>query len=517
MRRYLQTIFYFSAHSEYEKRANLDPNVISNPDIPITVILKKVESPYDLSVGISSIDVAPGEVKIIIDYLSFVDKASWKKYSQVVRDAIVSYPEYDFYFDVTYKQNDDANIISFIINEAGVSDNDKERISQKIDISIHEFNTTERAKLNAYHKIVRGKSNSFDASNLRWASMEIKYILQGQRGRNYKQIQESRNSNLASCVHSDDKSAILLCYLLFANGYRAIPVSSTYELNRNCGNVPLIIRDWNLLFANEDRISGENARPAILGYNKIKDDNIELVESDYWDWGEKYFFLSCEYGKNLKIAADKIIVNEKNIVESLPGTVYPTINGIYKDLTSILQRNIISESSSNFERENVSINKSIDTQKMIQEMNERANKYYEQKYYVYSALVARMALELNNGFFQTLSAKSIYTLSLAENAIAVNNLLGDEELIAEDAKIRIKCIEKEVKRLLNETASTASSNLIHQIFSDCRYYCKEKERFKSEDVFISEMAHINDGFSITHLLRDGFKALTRSLRKTFKI
>lgn len=512
MRKYLHTIFYFSAHSEYEKRANLDPNVISNPDIPITVKLEKVESPYDLSVGISSIDVAPGKVKIIIDYLSFTnDKTNWNKYSQVVRDAIVSYPEYDFYFDVTYKHNEDATIVSFIIYEAGISDGDKERISKKVDISVHEFNTQERTKLNAYHKIVMGKSNSFDASNLRWASMEIKYILQGQKGRNFQQIQDSRNSNLASCVHSDDESTILHCYLLFASGYRSIPVSSTYELNRNCGKVPLIIRDWNLLFANEDRISGENARPAILGY-KIEDGNIELVESDYWDWGKKYFFISCECEKKLEKSAAEITRNNNNIV-NLPGTVSPTINGIYKDISTILQLNIISESSPNYERENVSINKSIDTQKMIQEMNERANRYYKQKYYVYSALVARIALELNNGFFQTLSAKSIYILSLAENAIAVNNLLGDEELIAEDAKIRIKFIEKEVKRLLNKTAS---SNLTHQIFSDCRYYCKEKERFKSEDVFISEMAHINDGFSITNLFRDGFKALTRSLRKTFK-
>ena len=508
MRRYLQTIFYFSAHSEYEKRANLDPNVISNPDIPITVILEKVESPYDLSVGISSIDVAPGKVKIIIDYLSFTnDKTNWNKYSQVVRDAIVSYPEYDFYFDVTYKHNENATIVSFIIYEAGISDGDKERISKKVDISVHEFNTQERTKLNAYHKIVMGKSNSFDASNLRWASMEIKYILQGQKGRNFQQIQDSRNLNLASCVHSDDESTILHCYLLFASGYRSIPVSSTFELNRNCGKVPLIIRDWNLLFANEDRISGENARPAILGY-KIEDGNIELVESDYWDWGKKYFFLSCGCGKKLNKSAEQIKIkkNEKN-VESLSGTTSPTINGIYKDLSTILQQGTISEDPLNLERENVSINKSIDTQKMIQEMNERADRYYKQKYYVYSALVARIALELNNGFFPTLSAKSIYILSLAENAIAVNNLLGDEELIAEDAKIRIKFIEKEVKRLLNKTAS---SNLAHQIFSDCRYYCKEKERFKTEDVFISEMAHIYDGFSLLSFTTKVFKKIFRT-------
>lgn len=512
MSKSLPTIYYFSAHREYKNRANLNNEIVSNPNTPITIILKKVSSPYELYAEISAINYIPGKVKIIIDYLSFVNDIDNKnKYSQVIRDAIISYPEYDFYFDVTNKKKDDESIVSFLIYETNISEKDKERISKLVDTSVHEFNTNKRTKLNAYHKIVIGKSNHFDASNLRWASMEIKYIRQGQKGRNFRQIQGSRNSNLASCVHSDDESAMLNCYLLFANGYRAIPVSSTFELERSCGHVPLIIRDWNLLFANEERIHGEMARSAILGY-QIENGNIKFIDSDYWSWEKEYFFLACERGKKLNKSAEQIEKNEKS-VESLPGTTSPTINGIYKDLSTILKLSNKPENPLNLERENATINKSIDTPKMIQEMNERANEYYKQKHYVYSALVARVALELNNGFFPTLSSKSIYILSLAENAIAVNNLLGDEELIAEDAKIRIKYIEKEVKRLLNKTAS---SNLIHQIFSDCRYYCKEKERFKTEDVFISEMAHINYGFSITNLFRDGFEALTKPLRKTFK-
>ena len=501
----LHTIYYISAHREYKKRSNIDDDVTSNPDIPITFILKKVKSPYDLFIEISTIDAVPGKVKIVIDYLSFVDdRVNVNKYSQVVRDAIVSYPEYDFYFDVTNRKNEDDSITSFLINEASISDKDKEKISQTVDTSIHDFNTKERSQLNAYHKIVMGKRNLFDASNLRWASLEIKYLLQGQTGRNNKQIQNLRIDNLASCVHSDDDSAILNCYLLFANGYRAIPVSSTYELNRSHSGVQLVIRDWNLLFANEDRISGKNARTAILGY-EIAGDEIKLVESDYWDWDRKYFFIACEGGKSLNNTADKI-ESKDNIVQSLPGTVSSTINGIYKELLTILQQKSISEEPLNLERKDVSINKSIDTQKMIQEMNERADRYYRQKYYVYSALVSRMALEVNNGFFPTLSAKSIYTLALAENAIAVNNLLGDEKLIAKDAFIRIKYIETEVSRLLN---NATSDNLIHQILSDCRYYCKEKERFQSEDVFISELAHINDCFSLT-------KPVKTIWRKVFK-
>lgn len=499
MRNAIRTVYYISAHDDYKTRANLEKYVTDNPVNPINVQAKHVCSPFELLDLLSSIDSTINSNKIIFDYYSFYeDKKNTEMYSQVIRDAIISHPEYDFYFDESESPKDERSIGDFIIRKAGIAESSQRRLIEKINPSFHIFNTKVRTKTNGYHKIALGKSNLFDASNLRWACLEINYIKQGQKSRNYKKIQTDRANNFAYCVNSDIQSTIINSYLLFANGYRVQPIFSTFELNdlnqnnknHNCN--ALVIRNKELLFANEGRDSSEKTKYDILGY-KYNSNGMVLLQSNYWDWNNKYYFLACDTNTPLTAKADKIQTSsdDKAIVTTIPGTRSLTINGIYRDLEEILSEKTCKESPLELERETspTDINKSISSQEMIQSMIQRAGKYYSQGQFIYSALVARYSLEINNGFFPVLSAEAMYTLSLAENAIAVNNLLGKDKFIAEDAEIRVYYIKREVERLIK----SGSYNLIHQIYSDCRDYCKLKERFQSEEVFIDAMAKLNDG------------------------
>ena len=62
-------------------------------------------------------------------------------------------------------------------------------------------------------------------------------------------------------------------------------------------------------------------------------------------------------------------------------------------------------------------------------------------------------------------------------------------------------IREDVARFYHGFAESSSKNVLSQIFNDCRLICKEYEHFESEDVFISAMGHLLEGWSLGRTFR----------------
>lgn len=477
-------IYYFSKTEEQgNKKVLPTEDIIKNTTFPVDFTYCQVGSPYELQRQINNIGHAVRQIKIVVDYLSFSnDKQFSHLYKNILCNSIISFPDYDFYFDATVCRKNEKTYLEFLFDI-------DIQISQKVDFESHCINFNERSKVLPYHQIIKGKDNIFDASNLRWAVIETLYKNKKQTGRNYEKSRSVKTEHYACSVHSERESSLILGYALYANGYRVSPISSKFEAERTKSMSPeLIIRDCNLFFKDEDRCHGPVSDFDIKNKASISKD--KKIEFDA-HWGEetKYYFLSC--GKpDSPLYINKI---QKLSSTKIPGTDQSTIDGIYSQLMKIGEMpKSIDDSNPILHRDESEISHAIDTYEIVRAMVDRAFEYYNNQSYVLSAVVARTAIEINNCYFTFLWEKAFYILSLSENAISVDNRLGKDSLIADDAEERIKRIKKEAKRIVGDNAT----NLINQILSDCRLFCKNKERFLAEDVFISEMAHINEGFSL---------------------
>ena len=134
---------------------------------------------------------------------------------------------------------------------------------------------------------------------------------------------------------------------------------------------------------------------------------------------------------------------------------------------------------------------------MVKEMVDRAKLYYEEKKYTRAAIISWEAIEVMNGFHEALTLKAYHIYALCDNAIAMNVLGGKDEELTEDTRFRVRRIRSDVNRILyrhqnNDERQKFAKNALNQIFNDCRAFCKEKEHYGSESVFISAIGHLND-------------------------
>lgn len=134
---------------------------------------------------------------------------------------------------------------------------------------------------------------------------------------------------------------------------------------------------------------------------------------------------------------------------------------------------------------------------MVKKMVDRAKSYYEDKKYIRASIVSWEAIEVMNGFHEILTLEAYHVYALSDNAIAMSVLGGEEEALTTDTRFRVKKIRADINRLLyrhqdNDERRKFAMNALNQIFSDCRAFCKQKEHFNSEEVFISAMGHLND-------------------------
>lgn len=139
----------------------------------------------------------------------------------------------------------------------------------------------------------------------------------------------------------------------------------------------------------------------------------------------------------------------------------------------------------------------LDVYSLAKDMIERAEHYYEQRRYVYAAILSQEAIEIMNGFHQVLSVRAFRCLSLAENAAAAGALGTSEEGLSKDTEFRLRRIRDVVTRLSslgNEgyQKRNKSRNTLNQIYNDIRLYCKDKEYFKAEDEVVRAIGHLNE-------------------------
>lgn len=146
----------------------------------------------------------------------------------------------------------------------------------------------------------------------------------------------------------------------------------------------------------------------------------------------------------------------------------------------------------------------LDIYDLVQSMLSRAKQYYIIGKYIRAAIISTETIELLNGFHEALTLQAYHILAISENAIAMNAIGGSELALKEDTIFRINKIENEIERILNRTKNEGQTkaerrdlkyNILNQIFSNCREFCKDKEYFEAENCFISAMAHVNEGFA----------------------
>lgn len=150
----------------------------------------------------------------------------------------------------------------------------------------------------------------------------------------------------------------------------------------------------------------------------------------------------------------------------------------------------------------------LDIYDMANNMIRRAESYYNDKRFILAALVSGEALEFLNGFHHRLTIKAYYILAIAENAIAMDVVGGNERYLAKDASFRVLKIIEDVNRFYYGYEEKSSRNVLNQIFSTCRQFCKEHDHFESEEVFLSAMGHLLEGFSFSTIRRRIIRRLT---------
>lgn len=434
-----------------------------------------------------------------------------------------------------------------------------------LEVYINNPNDTSDSSI-LFSRIINGYDNTFDASNLRYAIKYRKYLnLKVQHSRNFKKAQDSRFSKLAICIEEESRQNIFNSYSLYANGYRVFPVTTRQELeivNSDEFKLPLdsengiIIRDFDLQFEDED----QSPVDAIRGFRYCDIDDLKegsslekqlgrklkslFLEGNLYKKGwniliEKFNTETNQYWKKLVHSGfplyfitkgpkhsdiihpkkgSKVGINNKTGKLLLPGFAKP-VCGIYSPFRGLPEvratydstRYLVSENDYEIKtsRKEHDHSTPLAVYDMANNMIRRAESYYNGGRYLLAALVSGEALEFLNGFHHRLMIKAYYIQSIAENAISMDVVGSNEKYLAKDAQFRVDKIREDVNRFYFGYEEKSSRNVLNQIFSTCRQFCKEHEHFESEEVFLSAMGHLLEGLSLSTVSRRIISRLTK--------
>lgn len=511
---------------------------------------------------------------IIVDIISF-NNDSQRAQIDLLRDAIVSYPEVQFLFD-RHKETelDIASVLFYDEDDvrqeyADFPTDDWKIVKSSLYSSFLEICWESPVGGEAlqpfFYRIICGRDNTFDATNLRYAIKYWKYIvLRVNQNRNFSKIQDSRSVSLAICVEEETNQNMFVSYALYKNGYRVFPVTSAAELKainedilsmekHSVKNV-IILRDYDLQFEDEGKIVDlvrgyKHCTIADIDdyYKSIGDTDratsyyprgwTELLSEDPIDENPNYFWNNLKDYKTYYITKgphfSEVIPplgDKQSLISDDKAKLYITgfqkpVSGLYlpfHKIRAIEKRFTETRQMGEFAtaRNKHDHSTPLDIYDMINRMLKRAERYYEDGRYRLAALLSGEAIELMNGFHQRLMVKANYINARAENAIAMDIVGGDEEALAADALFRIGMIQDDINRIYltdeeNEgkdiednrgkrtpSHDTRSINVLNRIYNDCRNFCKEHEHFLSEDRFLSAIGHLNEGRSIPALLKD---------------
>ena len=512
----------------------------------------------DLRIMLENYEGPLQSLHVILDIASISDRQM-----EHIRSTICEYPETPFRFDRRAGTAPGAMLERLFPEQELMRDvasrQDREELLETwrqvlsgIDTSLLEFSWEESEDEDevVISRIVCGLDNTFDASNLRYALKFRKYLsLKVDHNRNFLREQDSRQQNLALCIDEDTRQNFLNSYILFANGYRVLPVTTRQELalvNRPgfLKGRGVVLRDFDLQFEDEDGESVDEIR----GYKYCTESDLEARRNRggkaaahyklHWNDFTKsfegrenrYWSHVCSCGETFPIyfvttgphysRVDRPKEGSRPRIEDdgrrlvLPGLYVPVcgiylpfhaIRGIRQTYEQTRYRPGQADYKIDTARKDHDHSTPLDIYWMVNKMIRRADCYYEEKQFILAALVAGEAIEIMNGFHHRMMVIAYSIKAKAENAIAMDVMGSNEALLARDTRFRVTKIQEDIERFYHGFKGESSQNVLNRIFSDCRNLCKAYEHFAAEDVFISAMGHLNEGFSLRKLFLSPFK------------
>ena len=366
-------------------------------------------------------------------------------------------------------------------------------------------------------EIIYATDSLFDASNLRYTIKEWD-LLDLHTKDNFSKEQSSRSRHIVIAVDEESDQCRYNSFVSYLNGFRALPVTTAAELLRireQTFDNKLIIRDFDLQFPDEEKSEVDAIRGYKLQLEAGRKHWVKTESDKYWSkedylTNERMYFVSYGYEDSLCFRKEPSsestvpIIDNNDSVLHVSGWRKPVVGSRVSFIQAIPPMRIRAEdilyckTDCNYKivRMRAGRNHSVplNLYNKCKRMYSRSNNYYNTGQYIESAIIANEAYEMLNGFHQSMALKLYYLKVKSENAAAMQMLGGDDELLAKDAKLRIEIINNDINRLLGENDSSRL-NVLNQIFADCRLFCKEKEHFQSEDVFVREMAFLNDGWT----------------------
>lgn len=476
---------------------------------------------------------------VIIDYNSLPDEDLSREeysdevfYSKKIKELILQYPEVKFVFE----GNDDGWLSLFKETELQCKLEDNYKCEKcisnkecKIKIKyIHEFNYFVD---NAFALLINGKSNLFDASNLRNA---IKQEFFGDDNlkiqTNYPKTQCSRNNNLALCIDEEIQQSYFNSYAMYIHGFRAMPVVSYRELEKIANDtekiidekdIKIIIRDYDLQFEDGDPEEIHYLRgmkretDKWSGVNKTIDDKVgEKKKVTFWDKFKVIdtYFVSrfdesdndntpnvqppSQFSKEFKRQNNQA-TNEKSGIRFTADNKKAYLSGLPKPVDGLMEFRTIPEVSKNVdiitETTDFKINRNEGGHSVspfithiAESLISRSHNYYNNGHYMLAALLAKEATEVLNGFHLMMMLDATHLQSISENAMVMSILGGDERKLANHTTTRLNQIECEINRICIDNPG-ARKNVLNQIYNDIRHTCRSKEQFKSADVALGKM------------------------------
>lgn len=270
--------------------------------------------------------------------------------AEMLRAILMSYPEVGFAFDETFKISYSGYLFC------------ADKIAE-LQSCIHSFDRNDNKALD---KLLNGHNNLFDASNLRYICKKRKYgslhVIA-----NFHKIQYGRSRALAYVVEEERAQNLFNSYVLFANGFRVLPISSAWELkfvnsqaSSQCEpsiKPSIILRDYDLQFADEaDMATGVvnvgvninvNEVDKIRGFKRVNKKWVSLLSdaNDYWSKFTEnktpiYFVTKSDENSGVKVAMPNgteisdFSPCDGNETLSVFGLPKP-INGIYVSLHAL--------------------------------------------------------------------------------------------------------------------------------------------------------------------------------------
>ena len=258
-------VLYFSLNEEniekYTSEIRLKEFIFSfdslSPDTPF-------KSLQDLKFFLDEKIEILHKLYVIVDYRSLLSSGFPERNAKMLKSIILTYPEVQFAFQ---EEGQEYNYIKYIFGP---------KVPDGLIPSIHVFDFNDEFAL---HKLLEQNNNLFDASNLRY-HLKLKKYQDLHVRQNFNKLQSRRKDNLALVIDEERKQSLFNGYVLYASGYRVLPITTATELieiNNKIGDISssidpkLILRDYDLQFKDENGVSlGDREEPAILNLHEVE-------------------------------------------------------------------------------------------------------------------------------------------------------------------------------------------------------------------------------------------------------